>query len=211
MASNNRGANRRPRLVWNVLRQPGMSPGNGRKVPDDWQPDDETQEFGQGTIEDPKVYWVYRPSRFKNMERVVRRCTEIAQQEARKLEMTVVWVRTLNHPYKSGYSHTTRVVLPSLSHITVALSNDISRVLWEGHIYTKDMADKSGAPQRILEESETNEPGGNPQLWASGPYPYSQLPEDYQYTFSLTPGGVPVSKRPAPLFYTEPQQEKQQE
>ncbi|KAI1139167.1 hypothetical protein F5Y05DRAFT_412267 [Hypoxylon sp. FL0543] len=187
------------------MRVPGMPAGRGRRVPDEWKVTDPELIFGQGNSGDPQVIWVYNFKDLEKKERVIRRCTEIAREEAQKLGMSYVWIRNLNHPYKSHYvTPGTRVMLYAQPHITVAFGTDVSTRIWEGHVYTKDMADKSGAPQRILEASELEEKGGNPQLWASGPYPYHNLPNDYPYPFLLNPKDEkPVYKMPAPEFYTE--------
>ncbi|KAI0838358.1 hypothetical protein F5Y06DRAFT_296433 [Hypoxylon sp. FL0890] len=142
---------------------------------------DESWLFGKVTREDPKVIWVFKPNAMTS-QRAIRRCTEIAKKETKELGMSWMWIRSLNHPYKSSYiTLTTRVVLQAQSHITVAFGTNDSTLLQRGQSRTKDMADKSGAPQRILEPSEVEEKGGNPQLWASGPYPYMSLPANYPY------------------------------
>ncbi|KAI2635665.1 hypothetical protein GGS26DRAFT_589336 [Hypomontagnella submonticulosa] len=136
------------------------------------------------------------------------RCTRIAKEEAIKLGYTHVWMRAKNHDFKSQWSTTgEKFFVPSQPHVTVVFGPSASHIHWEGHIWTKNLADGSKAPQRRLEPSEVDEDGGNPQLYSSGPYPYTSLPDDYPHPFKLRPDdNLVVYKMPPPYFYSEPQE-----
>ncbi|KAI0116237.1 hypothetical protein F4776DRAFT_673713 [Hypoxylon sp. NC0597] len=198
--------NERPRKVYNVLRVEGMPPGQGRRIPPNFSGTPADRTTGSGTLSDPYVTWVHDLS--DAGQRVIRRCTEIVREEAIKLQMTYAWVRSINHSLQTGRSTSGVPVLrPAQSHITVCFGTSASTLLWEGHIWTKNMADKSGAPQRILYPSEVREAGGNPKLWASGPYPYSFLPDGYPYPFKLNfQDRMVVYKLPPTEYHTEPQE-----
>ncbi|KAI1413386.1 hypothetical protein F5Y13DRAFT_189294 [Hypoxylon sp. FL1857] len=199
--------NDKPRGVFNVLRVEGMAPGRGRPAPAPYQNVPTARVTGEGTLSNPWVGWVYDLT--GRGPRVIRRCTEIVREEAMKLNMTYAWVRSVNHQGKTARSKSNaQVMVPAQSHITVAFGTSSSRILWEGHIWTKDFADATHAPQRILQPSELEEEGGNPKLWASGSYPYNLLPSNYPHSFKLTPQDtMVVYKRPAPSYYSEPEDE----
>ncbi|KAI1377965.1 hypothetical protein F4677DRAFT_443882 [Hypoxylon crocopeplum] len=176
---------RRPHNVFDVLKFGDMPPGKG------W------------SLNDPKIFWVHRI--VHESPRVVRRCQEIVAEEAIKLGYRYAWMRAVNHSGKSALSPTgVPILLPAQPHITVAFGPEEAKIIWEGHIWVKEMADKTRAPQRLLYPHEVEEQGGNPKLWASGPYPYGDIPEDYPYTFKLGPRHKLVAhKRSPPEFYSE--------
>ncbi|KAI0381451.1 hypothetical protein F5Y04DRAFT_280981 [Hypomontagnella monticulosa] len=196
---------RAPVTVFDVLRTEGMEPGDGRKLPSEWFVSDASRTFGSGTRSDPKVYWVCKVK--DKTAKQIRRTTQVVVDDAKKVGCTHAWIRAASHPFKSQMSRTgARVFETCQPHITVAFGRSDSHILWEGHIWVKEMADKSSAPQRALLPSEVEEARGNPQLWASGSYPYHKLPANYPYSFKLRPfDKLVVYKLPYPDFHTAPQ------
>lgn len=112
-----------------------------------YKEDDEPCECEQPLFyTDITVYWT-RASRYLSMDpRVIRKCEDIAMQEARNLGMKFVVLRSKHHNTATEFTFTGRKTgnfIPADWHITLYLGEAFNRLLLQGHCNTYVGKDKS--------------------------------------------------------------------
>ncbi|XXH01505.1 mitogen-activated protein kinase kinase kinase [Hypoxylon texense] len=191
----------KPAFVYNVLWAPGVKHGSGRDLPANWKVVDPKRIEGQGTPDNPKIYYVFNQNLYE--PKVVRHTKRIVSAVAKTLECTHIWVRGFAHEFTKSVSKSgVKVVKHDHDHITVGYGKKDSTVLWEGHLYVKRFADGSNAPKELTDPKDLPLP--NPWLHAPGKLPYDNLPKDYPHTFCLAPNRMYVTILPPPHYHTSP-------
>jgi hypothetical protein len=154
-------------------------------------------KLGEGTLDEPFLYWVVDPRKLNNKERT-EKCAEIARQQARKNKCLAAVIRKENHDTQNGRDPETGMLTGTQevadNHITLYLGSDINDIQLGGHVYTN--TDKDGVPIGVMdpEERKIIPPGQekcSTEFWPVRNQPYEHIdPNNVENSTSAIRMGV---------------------